>query len=123
MPFEVGIDLIEVQQIAGSIATHGERFLSRVYTATERAETHGDAPQLAARFAAKEATMKALRTCDAGIGWRAIEVLSAGRGGHVVTLSGEAAELAAAQGVRGLTASLTTERRHAGAIVIAEAGR
>lgn len=123
MSLQVGIDLIEVEQIEGSLAAHGERFLDRVYTARERAETHGDPPRLAARFAAKEATMKALRTPDGGLGWQSIEVLNGTAGGHSITLTGEAAELAAARGIARVSVSLTTHRRQAGAVVIAEAGR
>ena len=123
MSLQVGIDLIEVERIEESLAEHGERFLDRVYTEAERADTACAPPRLAARFAAKEATMKALRTLDDGLGWQSIEVLSDGGGGHRISLSGPAAALAASRGVQRLSVSLSEHRHRAGAIVIAEAGR
>lgn len=122
MALQVGIDLVDIEEIEGSIATHGERFLCRVYTAAERAEAHGDPRQLAARFAAKEATMKALRTSDTGLGWGSIEVLAHGAG-HSVNLTGAAAALAQTRGLRGLSVSLSVGRRQASAAVIAELER
>jgi holo-[acyl-carrier protein] synthase len=114
---------VDVGQIEDSLARLGDRFLDRVYTAAERAETQGNPAGLAARFAAKEATIKALRPTDQGIGWQTIEVL-AGRGRQPeIRLSGAAADLAAIQGVTGLTVSLTHQRRHAAAIVIAQGAR
>ena len=123
MSLQVGIDLIEVERIEESIAEHGGRFLGRVYTDAERADSSGDPSRLAARFAAKEATMKALRTLDDGLGWQTIEVLGDGGGGHRIRLSGPAAALAAARGVGRLSVSLSEHRRQAGAVVIAEADR
>jgi holo-[acyl-carrier protein] synthase len=123
MSFDVGIDLVDFGQIEESLARHGERFVNRVFSAGEFLESRGHTAALAARFAAKEATMKALRRTDEGIGWRSIEVLDGTGGGPVIKLSGAAAELAAARGVSALRVSMTTERRQAAAIVVAEAAR
>ena len=123
MSFDVGIDLVDFGQIEESLARHGERFVNRVFSAGECLESRGHTAALAARFAAKEATMKALRRTDEGIGWRSIEVLDGTGGGPVIKLSGAAAELAAARGVSALRVSMTTERRQAAAIVVAEAAR
>lgn len=75
----IGLDATEIDRIAEVLARHGDRFLRRVYTEGEIAycQRHRDpAPSLAARFAAKEATMKALGTGAArGVGWRDIEVI------------------------------------------------
>lgn len=80
----LGADLVEVAQVARSIATFGDRYLRRVFTAGELAYcmSAGDpARHLAARFAAKEATAKALRAGDAIVDWRAIEVERRADGG------------------------------------------
>ena len=67
--------------------------------------------------------MKALRRSDEGIDWRSIEVLDGTDGTPEIKLSGAAAELAAMRGVTALRVSVTTQRRQAAAIVIAEAAR
>ncbi|MCL4242191.1 MAG: 4'-phosphopantetheinyl transferase superfamily protein, partial [Dehalococcoidia bacterium] len=53
--FAHGIDIVEIDRVADVIARHGERFLNRVYTPDEIAHCRGRIPELAARFAAKEA--------------------------------------------------------------------
>jgi holo-[acyl-carrier protein] synthase len=73
--FAVGIDIIELDRVADVISRHGDRFLNRVYTPDEIAHCRGRISELAARFAAKEAVMKALGTGIRGVGWRDIEVL------------------------------------------------
>jgi holo-[acyl-carrier protein] synthase len=123
MPVHVGIDLVDVADIEESLRRHGDHFLDRVYTADERAETRGRPAALAARFAAKEATMKALGRSDEGIGWPSIEVLTTTRSLPEIKLIGTAAELAATRGVTALRVGMTTRGRHAAAIVVAEAGR
>jgi holo-[acyl-carrier protein] synthase len=123
MSLHIGIDLVAVGQIEGSVACHGDRFLERVYTARELADSRRDPSRLAARFAAKEATMKALGRADEGIGWRSIEVLSDPAGHTSIQLSGAAAELADRRGITSLAVSLTHQRRHAAAVVVAEARR
>ena len=82
--FAHGIDIIELDRIADVVARHGERFLNRVYTPDEIAHCRGRIPELAARFAAKEAVMKALGTGVRGVGWRDIEVLPNRRGKPLV---------------------------------------
>jgi holo-[acyl-carrier protein] synthase len=123
MSLRVGIDLMAVEQIAGSVACHGDRFLERVYSSRELADSRRDPSRLAAQFAAKEATMKALGRADEAIGWRSIEVLRDPAGRPSIQLSGAAAELANRRGVTSLAVSLTHERRHAAAVVVAEARR
>ncbi len=61
----VGIDIIDIHRISLTIERWGERFLQRIYTPRELLYCHGRVPQLASRFAAKEAFAKALGT---GIG-------------------------------------------------------
>ena len=71
-----GVDLVEIERIRKSIQRHGVRFLNRVYTVDELSYCQGRVESLAARFAAKEATSKALGTgiWRNGIGWTDIEV-------------------------------------------------
>jgi holo-[acyl-carrier protein] synthase len=81
-------------------------------------------PELAARFAAKEAVSKALgvgmnHISAQGIGWRDVEVLSDRRGKPLLKLSGRAHELADEQGLREWAVSLSHERAYAMAFVVA----
>ena len=69
----VGVDLIEIERIRATLDKFGDRFLKRVYTEAEVAYCRGRVPELAVRFAAKEAVMKALGTGARGVGWRDIE--------------------------------------------------
>jgi holo-[acyl-carrier protein] synthase len=119
----IGIDLIEVRRIETSIAQYGARFLKRVFTESELAYCKNQAPQLAARFAAKEAVSKALgvgvQHVD-GVGWREIEIVSGARGKPGVQLFGRAAQRAAAIGLHTFELSLSHTREHAIAMVVAE---
>ncbi|MXY36214.1 MAG: holo-[acyl-carrier-protein] synthase, partial [Dehalococcoidia bacterium] len=78
--FAHGIDIIEIARVRAVLDRHGERFLRRVYTEDEVRHCRGRVPELAARFAAKEAVMKALGTGIRGVGWRDIEILPNRRG-------------------------------------------
>ena len=62
MTLASGVDIIEISRVKLVLERYGQRFLDRVYTAGEIAYCRGRPPNLAARFAAKEATMKALGT-------------------------------------------------------------
>jgi holo-[acyl-carrier protein] synthase len=117
-PIEVGVDVIEIERIARVLAKHPRRFLARVFTQRE-AERYGKRPaELAARFAAKEATMKALGTGIRGIRWRDIETLPNRRGKPILVLHDTAARRAELLGLRYWTVSLTHSRTDATAIVI-----
>jgi holo-[acyl-carrier protein] synthase len=115
----VGIDLIEIHRIERTYRDFGERFLRRVYTERERERYRGRPNELAARFAAKEATSKALGTGIIGIHWREMEVLSNRRGKPVLILHGEAAERARKLGLTSFSVSLTHSRTDAMAFVVA----
>lgn len=115
----VGTDIIEIARIQRSLNDFGERFLKRVYTARER-EWYGDrVNELAARFAAKEATSKALGTGIVGIRWQEMEVLPNRRGKPVLILHGRAAERARTLGLTDFSVSLTHSRTDAMAFVVA----
>ncbi|HLT19758.1 MAG TPA: holo-ACP synthase [Thermomicrobiales bacterium] len=118
-PVEVGVDVIEIERIAGVLERHGERFLNRIYTERER-ERYRDRPaELAARFAAKEATMKALGTGIRGVRWRDIETLPNRRGKPILVLHHTAKARAELLGFRHFSISLTHTRTEATAVVIA----
>jgi len=118
----VGVDLIEIARIKRSLDDFGERFLNRVYTERERDRYRNRVSELAARFAAKEATSKALGTGIVGIRWREMEVLPNRRGKPVLILHGSAAERAKLLGFTDFTVSLTHSRTDAMAFVIAFQG-
>ncbi len=126
MGVRTGIDLVQVQHVADSVAEHGDAYLERVYTDRERAECEGrdglDPARLATRFAAKEAAFKALGPGDEAIPWRSIEVVRDTAGRVELALTGRAAELAREAGVTELALSLTHEGPMAAAIVVAEIG-
>ena len=122
-PVEVGIDIIEIVRVQRVLERHGDRFLTRVYTPRERERYGGRPHELAARFAAKEATMKALGTGVRGVRWRDIEVLPNRRGKPILILHETALRRADLLGLRHWTISLTHSRGDAMAIVIASKER
>src|SRR3972149_7576542 len=114
----IGIDIIESQRVEKAIARWGDGFLQRVYTDAELKLCAGNIPSLAARFAAKEAAIKALYGDGAGIFLKDIEILSENGGHPAVCLYRKARELADASGLRGLTVSLSHSRANAVAVAI-----
>ena len=114
----VGIDLVDVSRIAASIDAFGDRFLRRVFSDGELAYAQASpaltAERLAARFAAKEATKKALDL--EGVAWRDIEVARSPSGACHLILHG-AARVAA--GAMSFALSMSHEGDHATAVVIA----
>jgi holo-[acyl-carrier protein] synthase len=124
----VGIDTVSVPAIAESMARFGDRFLARLFTPQEIADARavqGEPAQherIAARFAAKEAVIKALDLPEAGIGWRDIELIRGPGGRPGLALHGRTATLAQAVGVREWAVSISHERDHACAVVVAVLG-
>ena len=114
-----GIDLITIGRVRDVLERHGERFLRRVYTPREVDYCGGRVQELAARFAGKEAVMKALGTGARGVGWREIEILANGRGKPLVLLHGRALARANQLRLSGLEISLTHEGGLAAAVVVA----
>ena len=96
MIIAIGIDLVEISRIEGKLAPSSNRFRDRVFTPTEIAYCESRASRFAsyaARFAAKEAAMKALGTGWAeGIAWQEIEVINNPAGAPTIKLSGRALE-------------------------------
>jgi holo-[acyl-carrier protein] synthase len=120
----LGLDIAEVDRIAGVIRRHGEPILKRLYTAREIAyceSHHNKFERYAARFAAKEATMKALGTgWTRGVRWRDIEVVNARGGKPTLALEGVAREIAQRLGVKHISLSITHSQNIAMAQVIFE---
>ncbi len=100
----------------------GERFLSRVYTNRERELFGARVPELAVRWAAKEAVAKALGTGFVGVSWQEIEILPDHRGKPLVYLKGRAAERAGELGLTNWSVSLSHSRDNAVAFVVATGG-
>jgi len=118
----VGVDIIEIKRIQQVLQRHGERFLQRVYTEAEMAYCRGRVPELAARFAAKEAVSKALGTGivgRGGISWREVEVLPDARGKPLVHLHGQARDRAESLGLKAFAISLSHSQEYAVAFVVA----
>ena len=120
-----GLDLVPVASVVQNIADHGARYIERVYTAGEVADSRTasrvDARRLAERFAVKEATLKVLPASDEGIDFRSIELVCDRATGRLgVAVHGRAAELAAASGITRFAVSVTSDERLAAAVVVAE---
>ncbi len=116
----MGLDISEIDRIQSAIARHGAAFLERVYTPHEvnYCENHKNkAERYAARFAAKEAGMKALGTgWRFGVRWRDIEVANAPSGKPTLNLTGVAREFADRLGVKNISLSIT----HSGNLALAQ---
>jgi len=117
----LGIDLTEVARIAAMVDKWGDRFTKKIFTAAERAyaaERAHPEQHLAARFAVKEAALKALGV-PSGLRWHELEVASRD-GAPSLQLSGEAQKAARARGIDRLHVSITHTADTACAVVVAE---
>jgi len=114
----LGVDIVEIERIQRSIVRYGERFLSRIYTDEELVLCRSRVPELAVRFAGKEAVMKALGTGRRGVSWRDIEILRNKRNAPLVYLHGRARSRARKLGITELAISLSHSRDYAIASVI-----
>ena len=122
----IGIDIIEVARIREALL-RTERFRERVFTDAERAycESRGAvaAEHYAARFAAKEAMLKALQTgWRGGIGWQDVEIVSLDSGAPYLKLHGEVKQLFESSGATATHLSLSHTSEHAIAQVVMEKG-
>ena len=116
----LGLDIAEIDRIEAAIGRHGAPFIERLFTPGEVAycESHKNRfERYAARFAAKEAAMKALGTgWRRGVRWRDIEVTREKGGKPVLRLAGVARELADRLGVKNISLSNT----HSGNLALAQ---
>ncbi len=119
-----GVDLAEVPRIRASVERFGTKFIERIYTAREIAYVERKANRFeryAARFAAKEAGMKALGTgWRRGVRWRDFEVINLPSGRPTLSLHGAAGIIAEQLGVRQISLSLTHTSESGLAYVIFE---
>ena len=119
-----GVDIAEVPRIQASIERFGERFLRRVFTDAEIQYCDSKvnrAERYAARFAAKEAALKAIGTgLRRGITWRDVEVTREPGGRPTMSFHGVAAGFAAKLGMKRAHLSLSHTKEHAIAYVILE---
>jgi holo-[acyl-carrier protein] synthase len=119
----VGVDMVRISRIAESVERFGQRFLQRIFTADEIAYAMA-APacrdeRLAARFAAKEAALKALQLADQGIRWTDLEVARDASGDCSLRLHGAARGAAASNRITDVAVSLSHEGDYATAVVMA----
>jgi holo-[acyl-carrier protein] synthase len=110
---------VEVSRIRDAVQRHGERFLARIFTETERRDSNGRFTSLAARFAAKEAVAKALGCGIGAVGWLEIEIQSDRNRTPHLHLHGEAQRLARELGLSNWSVSLSHTESHAIAFVVA----
>jgi len=119
-----GVDIAEVPRVRASIERHGERFLRRIFTEGEIRYCESKARRFesyAARFAAKEAGMKALGTgWSRGVRWRDIEVVRPKGQRPTIQFHGQAGVIANQLGARNISLSLTHTIDQALANVILE---
>jgi holo-[acyl-carrier protein] synthase len=115
----IGCDVVEVDGVQDSLATFGDRYLRKVFTASEINDCRGSnrVHRLAARFAAKEAVIKAFAQPDMSFPWREIEVTRDGPL-PLLRLSGTLAEQAQRQGWLSSSLSLSHAECHAMAVVL-----
>ena len=121
----IGIDLVEVERLARSLARFGDRLTGKLLSARElelmASKAQGRPAWLARQFAAKEAVSKALGTgMKGGVHFRQIEVLRRETGAPFVELQGRARQRAADLGVQAMHISITDEKRYAIAYAVAE---
>jgi holo-[acyl-carrier protein] synthase len=121
----VGVDIQEIDEVRESIETFGDRYVHRIYTDYEIDDccqnAKGAPSALASRFAAKEAVLKILKKeGDVVATWREIEVRRLESGRPALALRGNAATLAAQQGIATMSLSLSQSGGTAAAVVVAE---
>ena len=115
-----GVDIIEIPRIKQVLDRYGQRCVKRVFTPYEIAYCRGRAPNLAGRFAAKEAAMKALGTGVRGGSWKDIEVIRADSGAPSLRLHGRAEKRAERLQVGEMSLSISHSREYAVAFVVAQ---
>ncbi len=119
----MGFDIVQISQIQSSLAIFGVAFKERLFTHVELSYACCDASlcaeRLAARFAAKEAVIKALQLSEVGVDWRNIEVIKKPDGDCCLQLHGDVAGFALSMGVTQWLLSMSHDGDYAGAVVMA----
>ena len=124
MIYGIGIDLVTVKRIEVAIQRWGERFQKKVFTPGEIdycSRKRNPFPNYAARFAAKEAFVKALGIgIRRGVHWKDIDVQRGPLGRPILKLNGMALEICRKEGIEGIFLSLTHDRDFSSAMVVLE---
>ena len=118
MAIQTGVDIVEIDRIADLVRRYGERFGRRVFAPDEWSRYRDQPSSLAARFAAKEAVIKALGSPQVAL--HEIRVARPEGGRPTIELSGRARQLADTLGVRAIAVSLSHARTYAVAVVVLE---
>jgi holo-[acyl-carrier protein] synthase len=118
MKLKTGVDLIEISRVQEVVSRHGKHYLERVYTPAELEQCGVRAESLAGRFAAKEATAKALGCGIGDVEWKEIEILGDEQRAPVLHLHGKAAQKADELGLSSWSVSLSHSQSHAVAVVV-----
>ena len=113
----IGTDIIEINRVNNAIKRWGSRFLKRIFTEKELTIYHNKPSSLAARFAGKEAVIKALAPQISRFSWKEIEILAGPGGKPGVKLYGKAQKQAVSLGLNSLDISLSHCREYAIAFV------
>jgi holo-[acyl-carrier protein] synthase len=114
-----GVDVVDVPRFAAILRRRGQKLCEQVFTPRELADCRGRIPRLAARFAAKEATAKALGVGIGPIGWHEVEVRARPDGSPQLHLTGAAADVAERRRLADWAISLSHTEQTAIAIVVA----
>ena len=117
----LGVDLVHVPRISQALETFGDRFLRRLFTTGEARDAGVDpmvrVERLAARFAAKEAAIKAFGLTEVGVDWRDLEVERLPGGAPVLRVHGRVADVLRSRGIAHWALSLSHDGDHAVAVV------
>ncbi|MBI5966909.1 MAG: holo-ACP synthase [Deltaproteobacteria bacterium] len=124
MIYGIGIDLVMVKRIERALELWGKRFQRKVFTPGEIQyclQKRNPAPSFAARFAAKEAFVKALGVgMRRGVHWKDVEVQRGPMGKPVLKISGRAREICQKEGIEGFFLSISHDDEYSSAIVVLE---
>ena len=124
MIYGIGTDLVEVKRIKEALERWGGRFKNKVFTPGEIdycSRKRNSSPNFAARFAAKEALVKALGIgMRRGVHWKDVEVTRDPLGKPVLKLSGQAEAICLQEKIRGIFLSIAHDREYSSAIVVLE---
>lgn len=119
----IGVDIVQISRIVESLDEFGDRFAQRLFTEQEIAYARSSQPlmpeRFAARFAAKEAAIKALNLAQAGVNWRDIEVLRGADGACSLVFHGRVAQILETAGYDEVALSLSHDGDYATAMVAA----
>ncbi|NLA26772.1 MAG: holo-ACP synthase [Firmicutes bacterium] len=118
----LGIDIISIKRIERAYRRRPQRFLRRIFSTTELSllmPRRAFLPAMAARFAAKEAVMKALCCGPGPVSWKDVEIIAPPGKQPRVRLSGIAAQKAAERGIDMIEISMTHDPPFAGAVAVA----